>query len=165
MIVRFFGRSKHTFKASNKPIKEGYKIFALCEAGYTYNFMWSSKTDSYGELVRMPDLSPTESMVYQLVQTLPKDVPHIIYMDNYFTRVPLLRKLRTLNIEACRTTRCHPEFPPFLLDLKDLCSKCLEWNTTAAIVVQKQIKVQNRVGDKESEWESDASDPGVICYA
>ena len=39
IIVRFFGQSKHTFKAPNKPIKEGYKIFALCEAGYTYNFM------------------------------------------------------------------------------------------------------------------------------
>jgi len=165
MMVRFFGRSKHTFKAPNKPIKEGYKIFALCEAGYTYNFMWSSKTDSYGELVKMPDLSPTESMVYQLAQTLPKDVPHIIYMDNYFTRVPLLRKLRTLNIGACGTTRRHPEFPAYLLDLKDLCSKRLEWNTTAAIVVRKQIKVQNGACDEESQWESDASDPGVICYA
>ena len=66
MMVRFFGRSMHTFKAPNKPIKEGYKIFALCEAGYTYYFMWSSKSESYGELVKLPDLSPIESMVYQL---------------------------------------------------------------------------------------------------
>ena len=50
MMVQCFGRSQHTFKAPNKPIKEGYKIFALCEAGYTYYFMWSSKTKSYSEL-------------------------------------------------------------------------------------------------------------------
>jgi hypothetical protein len=111
MMVRFFGRSKHTFKVPNKPIKEGYKIFALCEAGYTYYFIWSSKSESYGELIKLPDLSPTESMVYQLAQKLPKDIPYIIYMDNLFTRVPLLRKLRAINIGACGITRWHPEFP------------------------------------------------------
>ncbi|OXV06134.1 hypothetical protein Egran_06098 [Elaphomyces granulatus] len=88
MMVRFFGRSKNTFKAPNKPIKEGYKIFALCEAGYTCYFMWSSKSDSYGELQRQPDLSPTESMVYQLARTLPKNIPYVLYMDNLFTRGP-----------------------------------------------------------------------------
>jgi hypothetical protein len=66
MMVRFFRWSKYTFKAPNKPIKEGYKIFALCEASYTYYFMWSSKTNSYSELIKLPDLSPIESMVYQL---------------------------------------------------------------------------------------------------
>ena len=116
MMIRFYGRSKHTYKAPNKPIKEGYKIFALCEAGYTYHFMWSSRCDSYGELTKVSDLSPTESMVYQLAQTLPspKDTPYIIYMDNYFTRVPLLRKLRALNIGACGTTRKHPSLLSFL---------------------------------------------------
>jgi hypothetical protein len=39
MMIRFFGQSKHTFKTPNKPIKERYKIFALCKAGYTYYFM------------------------------------------------------------------------------------------------------------------------------
>jgi hypothetical protein len=63
MIVRYFSRSAHTFKAPNKPIKEGYKIFALCEAGYTIYFMWSSKTKKYGELKKQDGFSPTESMV------------------------------------------------------------------------------------------------------
>jgi hypothetical protein len=72
MIIRFFGRSKHTFKTPNKPITQGYRIFSLCEAGYTYFFMWSSKSESYGELIKLPDLSLTESMVYQLAQSLPR---------------------------------------------------------------------------------------------
>jgi hypothetical protein len=164
-MIQFFRRSKHTFKAPNKPIKEGYKIFALYKAGYTYHFMWSFKTDSYSELKKLLDLSPTKSIVFQLAQSLLEGVLHVIYIDNLFTRVPLLRKLRTLNIGACRTTWWHPEFPPFLLELKDLCSKGLEWNTTTAIVVRKQIKIKKEDGDREIEWELDPSDPSVICFA
>jgi len=162
-MIQFFRRSKHTFKAPNKPIKEGYKIFALYKAGYTYHFMWSSKTDSYSELVKLPNLSPTKSIVFQLAQSLLEGVPHVIYIDNLFTRVPLLQKLRTLNISACRTTRQHPKFPLFLLELKDLCSKSLKWNTTATIVVRKQIQIQKE--DGEIEWELDPLDPNVICFA
>ncbi|OAQ22383.1 hypothetical protein K457DRAFT_143467 [Linnemannia elongata AG-77] len=33
MIVRFSGRSSHTVKMKCKPTPEGYKIYALCEAG------------------------------------------------------------------------------------------------------------------------------------
>jgi hypothetical protein len=38
-MIRFFEQSEHIFKVPNKPIKKGYKIFALCKAGYTYYFM------------------------------------------------------------------------------------------------------------------------------
>jgi hypothetical protein len=34
MMVPFAGRSKHTLKMKNKPIKEGFKIWALCDHGY-----------------------------------------------------------------------------------------------------------------------------------
>jgi hypothetical protein len=34
IIVRFFGRSYNTCKMPNKPIKQGYKIFALAESSY-----------------------------------------------------------------------------------------------------------------------------------
>jgi hypothetical protein len=37
MMVRFTGRSHHTLRMPNKPIPEGYKIFALCEHGYAYS--------------------------------------------------------------------------------------------------------------------------------
>jgi hypothetical protein len=125
IIIRFFGRSKYTFKTLNKPITQGYRIFSLCEAGYTYYFIWSSKSESYSELIKLPNLSATESIVYQLAQSLPSGKAYVLYMDNYFTRVPLLRKLRTINIGAYGTTRKHPEFPLFLLKLKEVCSKSM----------------------------------------
>jgi hypothetical protein len=34
MMVPFARRSKHTLKIKNKPIKEGFKIWALCDHGY-----------------------------------------------------------------------------------------------------------------------------------
>jgi hypothetical protein len=163
MMVRCFGRTAHTVKAPGKPIKEGYKIYALCEAGYTYYFMWSSKTKSFGELKKQVGFSPTESMVLQMAETLPKGQPHIIYMDNLFTRVPLLRRLRQLSIGGCGTTRKHPEFPPLLLQLKEHCAKHMEWNTTAAIIARKQVQIKQE--DGKDLLQNDPQDPGVLCFA
>jgi Transposase IS4 len=96
-------------------------------------------------------------MVYQLAQRLPSGIAYIIYIDNYFTRVPFLLKLRAINISTCRTTRKYPEFPSFLIKLKDICSRYMEWNITTTIVVRKQ-----REG---VQLEPDPSDLGVICFA
>jgi hypothetical protein len=38
----------------------------------------------------------------------------------------------------------------------------MEWNTTAAIIARKKIKIKYK--DEESQWESDQSDPNVIYY-
>ena len=84
-------------------------------------------------------------------------------MDNLFTRVPILRRLRQANIGACGTTRKHPDFPQLLISLKDQYLKRLEWNTTAAIIVRKQLKI--KMEDGIDGYESDPSDPGVLCYA
>lgn len=43
MMVRFTGRSAHTIKIKNKPIKQGFKLFALCWHGYTYSFLYNSR--------------------------------------------------------------------------------------------------------------------------
>src|SRR5437588_8255997 len=60
MVVRFCGRSHHTLKIRNKPIKEGYKIFTLCDHGYTYGFLWYYSTHGIAELDRSStNLSPT----------------------------------------------------------------------------------------------------------
>jgi len=44
MMVPFSGRSKHTLKMKNKPIKEGFKIWALCDHGYLWDFLFYSRT-------------------------------------------------------------------------------------------------------------------------
>src|SRR5258706_903004 len=44
MMVPFSGRSRHTLKMKNKPISEGFKIWALCDHGYLWDFLLYSRT-------------------------------------------------------------------------------------------------------------------------
>ncbi|PWW77663.1 hypothetical protein C7212DRAFT_73189, partial [Tuber magnatum] len=38
MMIHVLGCSAHTIKMPNKPINLGYKVLALCDAGYTYDW-------------------------------------------------------------------------------------------------------------------------------
>ena len=54
----------------------------------------------------MNGLSKVGSQVLHLVEQLPyQRHPYNIYMDNYFTSVPLFQHLRQTNIGACETVR------------------------------------------------------------
>jgi hypothetical protein len=93
----------------NKPIKQGYKIFALASNGYVWHF-----------------------------QLLPKfsNSHFVIYIDNYFTLIPLFSMLRKENIGAARTTRpLGTDFPTLLIVLRKNWSKKLDWGTTIADIV------------------------------
>jgi hypothetical protein len=46
MMVPYTGRSSHTLKMKNKPISEGFKMWALCNHGYTWDFLWYSRIKS-----------------------------------------------------------------------------------------------------------------------
>jgi hypothetical protein len=56
----------------NKPIKQGYKIFALAEHGYIWTFSWSSRQLGIEEMFKWPGLTPTGSMVADMISRLPK---------------------------------------------------------------------------------------------
>ena len=89
-MVRCFGVSSHTYKTPNKPISEGYKTFTLAEHGYIYSFLWSSRVKGVQRhSVLRPRLTPPGSLVQILAPTLPRH-GITIYLDNYFTSVPLL---------------------------------------------------------------------------
>ena len=34
----------------SEPIKEGYKVFALCDTGYTYDWLYASRSESVAGL-------------------------------------------------------------------------------------------------------------------
>jgi len=84
------------------------------------------------------DLTPTGSMVLSLVKRLPKlhEQPYIVYLDNYFTSIPLFRLMRDINIGACGTTRStsSKDFPVLLKELKEDHAKSIPWNTICAIL-------------------------------
>jgi hypothetical protein len=138
IMVRFHGRSSDTYKMPNKPIKQGYKIFALADNGYVWYFQVSSRQYGIGELKKINELTPTGSMILQMAQLLPKfpNSHFVIYMDNYFTSIPLFSMLRKQNIGAAGTTRPSGiDFPALLIVLRKNWSTKLDWGTTVADIV------------------------------
>ena len=137
MVVRFCGRSRHTLKIRNKPIKEGYKIFALCDHGYTYGFLWYSSTEGIAELTSTAsDISSTSKAVLQLAQLLPSHYRWNLLLDNYFTNIPLFDKLLELGIGAAGTTRVSSAgFPISLKIEKEEAKKVLPWGHVRGEVV------------------------------
>ena len=79
----------------NKPIKQGYKIFALADNGYVWHFQLSSKQYGIAELYKVNELTPTRSIVLQIARLLPKflNSHYVLYLDNYFTSIPLFLML------------------------------------------------------------------------
>jgi transposase IS4-like protein len=75
--------------------------------------------------------------VHALISILPrKNIT--IFMDNYFTSVPLFSSLRQKAYGAVGTTRAHAAFPKELAQLKANIIK-LEWNTLFAQVVDNTL--------------------------
>jgi hypothetical protein len=122
----------------NKPIKQGYKIYGIADHGYIYNWLWSSREKGLQDIVLHPGLTNTGCLVRQLALSLPRRFL-TIYLDNYFTSVPLFSELRACNFGAVGTTRPHKEFPGQLSDIKNRFSTKLEWNTLLAAVVRDTL--------------------------
>jgi len=127
MMVWFFGSSKHTVRMPKKPIKEGFKIFAICQRDYTYNWLYCSRKTGIAELPLHPKLPPTQAAVLHLMLSLPyEDYDFNIYMDNLFTTVPLLLELRDKSIGEIGTARSNA-FPRHLRPL----DATAPWNTVS----------------------------------
>jgi hypothetical protein len=70
-MICCFGHSMHTYKMPNKPISQGYKLYALADYGYVWYWIWASRAKSMVEVVKEEGLTKTGSIVYQLLQKLP----------------------------------------------------------------------------------------------
>jgi hypothetical protein len=117
-----------------KPIKQGYKIYGIADHGYIYNWVWSSREKGLQDVFNFPDLTKTACLVRSLALSLPRRYI-TIYMDNYFTSIPLFAELQACKFGAVGTTRPHKQFPSELSIIKKRFAKRLEWNTLLAAVV------------------------------
>jgi Transposase IS4 len=122
----------------NKPITQGYKIYGIADHGYIYNFLWSSREKGLQDIVLQPDLTKTGCLVKNLALSLPRR-RLTLYMDNYFTSIPLFSTLRACEFGAVGTTRPHKDLPPELKVLKERFATKLEWNTLLAKVVDNTL--------------------------
>ena len=89
-------------------------------------------------MVLYPALTNTGCLVQNLALSLPRRYL-TIYLDNYFTSIPLFSELRACNFGAVGTTRPHKQFPSALTELKTRFATKLEWNALFAVVVQDTL--------------------------
>jgi hypothetical protein len=111
----------------------------LADHGNIYYFYPASRTQVIIEIGKPTELTKTGLMVYELVQSLPKDKrSYNVYLENYFTSIESFKKLREIQIGACGTTRhtsAAKEFPVLLKKLKDL-SNYVPYHKVCALPVE-----------------------------
>lgn len=128
-IQHFEGRSVEKVTIPSKPTPEGFKIWAIAEAGYLLGWLPhlpNKAFDSIGEKRprtkkrKRPDepgLNPTQAMVIALVKLLPPAIYHV-FLDNLFSSPDLFVVLRDLNVGATGTCRVNCGLFEQLVELK-----------------------------------------------
>jgi Transposase IS4 len=139
-MIAYHGHTRHTIKAPHKPIKQGFKFWALGDHGFIYNWLWYSRTDGTEATRRSGLLAETQALVLNLARSLPRNLVYNLYLDNLFTNVPLAKELLELNIGMTDTTRKNAlGFPRWLVKLKEQGKsrgKAMEWRAMRAEVVE-----------------------------
>ena len=104
MIVKYYGHNSLKQFIRGKPIRFGYKLWALCGvSGYCYNFdlyCGKNSTDDNDE----PMLLGTK-VVLKMLEAAEDPYSHSVFFDNFFTGYDLLVHLRNMGYQATGTVR------------------------------------------------------------
>ena len=107
-IVPFKGKSSMKQYIPKKPHKWGYKIFILADhKGMVYDFVpFEGKIPAVSR-DGIPDLGPSSNAVLLLAESIPENKNHKLYIDNWFTSLPLISHLATRGIWICGTVQAR----------------------------------------------------------
>jgi Transposase IS4 len=135
-MLKFEGRTTQKITIPDKPIPTGFKIFALEDSGYTYN--WKSTRPGIAEGILMEKkrisvfifnssiftfLNPTQSVVIRLISCLSVYIENglsfHLFLDNLFVCWKSAMALKERGIAVIGTVRKRASgYPPRLLQLK-----------------------------------------------
>ena len=112
-----------------------------CAADHGFGFDFHPTSQRHGPDPISPDnaaegLSYTSSIVLEMTSRLPKYLAFNLYIDNYYTSVPLLAVLRKNGIGGYGSAPTSSKnFPPDLILSKNKSSRLLEYHERAETVV------------------------------
>lgn len=166
IMIRFLGRLAHTIKMPNKPIGLGYKVLAVYDAGYTYDWELTSRVEGFATSIHQKKpypLLPTSSAVLQILVKLPyRSYFFTVYIDNYFSNIRLFACLLDHGIGACRTVcTSSKDFPDILNISKDKAVGILKWNFATGVVVQE---VRNKPSKGKAKQACQWGIPPVMAF-
>lgn len=102
MIVKYYGHHGLKQFIRGKPIRFGYKLWALCASnGYCYKFVFYTGK----ETSKQPGLTLGSRVVTELLSCVPTPYEHAVFFDNFFTNRDLLVHLKNIGFRATGTVR------------------------------------------------------------
>lgn len=141
MMVMNYDRSYKTVRIRHKPIKSGFKIWALCDCGYNFSFIPHSNADPWKPCLKywgilnhfaavvatLADFVPVRSPLLQ------QNVQHCFYKDNYISTLKLFGMLRDRGHGAVETVRSNYKGFPRDLALRGKPITLYNWNEIGSI--------------------------------
>jgi Transposase IS4 len=105
-VKKFKGRCSFKQYIKNKPVKWGIKIFCVCCSQTSY--LWNAQfyVGKTQELAEQENQSKTQKTVLDLMRPL-NGKNHRVYMDNYYTSIPLFQKLQDMSVYSTGTVRSN----------------------------------------------------------
>ena len=131
-MVLWRGRLVFRQYIPGKKHKYGVKLYLLCEpSGYVWNAMiYCGKSDV------ISGLGHSEAVVMKLMNKL-FDKGHELYVDNFYTGVPLARELLKRKTHVCGTLRRNRKhLPPAVLSAKLQKGSCVSRRNRQIVVVK-----------------------------
>lgn len=122
-MIAYYGRHSCKMFIKGKPIRFGFKYWALCSAeGYLYSFM------PYGGAKAVPDpvyaeYGLGETVVLKLLSKLENPLQHCVAFDNFFTSHQLVSRLSQMNYFCTGTIRDNRTKSAPLMDVRTMKKK------------------------------------------
>ena len=140
-MIPYLGRTRHAIKAPHKPIKQGYKFWALTDLDYIYNWLWHSKargTEGFGRRSCRGSMADTQALVLSLAKSFPDPaIGYTLYLDNLFPSIPLATALEQLDIEVMTTAQVNTlGLPLSLIQLKKA-KASLQWEYLKTAIAEQ----------------------------
>ena len=126
MMIMKYGRSANTVRTRNMPIKSGFKMWDLCDSGYTFSDIPHSNKHQWRDFGAFMDVLKFSAAVFaHLAKSLPRDCPvsnermqYYVFMDNMFPNSLLFRMPQVDDIGAVGTARSNARGFPTELALR-----------------------------------------------
>ena len=125
-LIKFKNHSKYVILILTKWTNKDFKIYSLYFQNYMINFMFSSKAVKISGLKRVLRFTDFFSMVIQLYRLLPtyrESNLFILYTDNFFTNVKLLKYICQYSIGTYEIAKAGSRFPIEILIFWDILTK------------------------------------------